>query len=66
MGAPAEHRWTPGEQLPDGRWAPGTLVKTPNGERARVLPYATGRPNRCHCDAVFVQFLGALEQPWQL
>lgn len=40
-GAPAEHRWTPGERLPDGCWAPGTLVRTPTGDRVKVLPYAT-------------------------
>ncbi len=66
MGEHREHRWTPGEQLPDGRWTPGTVVKAPTGHRARVLPYDTEFPNQPHSDAVFVQPLHHPELPWQL
>lgn len=60
----AEHRWTPGERLPEGRWAPRTRVRTSTGEHAQVLSYATERPNQCRCDAVFVQPLHLSEQSW--
>lgn len=66
MGASTEHRWEPGERLPDGRWTPGTQVRTPAGGHAQVLPYATDIPNPTGSDAVFVQPAGPPERPWQL
>lgn len=66
MGAPTERRWKPGEQLPDGRWAPFSRVTTPAGTLARVLPYGVDIPNPTGSDAVFVQPIGHPERPWQL
>ena len=50
----------------DGRWTPGTVIQTPTGEHAWVLPYATEHTNQYGCDAVFVQPLHSPERPWQL
>ncbi|MGH4025509.1 MAG: hypothetical protein ACRDRV_13120 [Pseudonocardiaceae bacterium] len=41
-------------------------MRTPAGERGRVLPYDTKFPDRSCGDAVFVQPLHPPGQPWQL
>lgn len=51
---------------PARRLAPGTLVTTPTGQRARVLPHDTEHPNQSCGDAVFVHPLCHPERPWQL
>lgn len=58
----------PGVKLPDGRWSAGTLVETPHGVRARVLP-CFDTSHTCEGDVVFVhpvRHRGELERPWQL
>jgi hypothetical protein len=59
------HATSPGKKLPDGRWAPGTLVVTPHGQRGRVLPYDTEHSSQ-YGSAVFVHLLARPERPWQL
>ncbi|HEU0087557.1 MAG TPA: hypothetical protein VFQ77_07885 [Pseudonocardiaceae bacterium] len=56
---------SPDKKLPDGRWAPGTLVMTPHGQRGRVLPYTTEHPSQ-YGNSVFVHLLARPERPWQL